>query len=67
MKHDQSVSMAATLTGASPDIPRAFAHAWVTSMQRPFTKGPRSVIVTTTDFPFCLLVTFTFEPNGKVL
>jgi hypothetical protein len=35
-------------------------------MTRPRTKGPRSVIVTTTDFPLLLCVTCTLVPNGKV-
>jgi hypothetical protein len=56
-----------TLTGASPEIPRASAPAFVTSMHRPFTNGPRSVIVMTTDFPLLLLVTFTFDRNGRDL
>jgi hypothetical protein len=33
-------------------------------MTLPRTNGPRSVIVTTTDFPLC--VTRTFVPNGNV-
>lgn len=35
-------------------------------MTRPLMKGPRSVMVTTTDFPVRLLVTRTLEPNGSV-
>jgi hypothetical protein len=35
-------------------------------MIRPRTKGPRSVIVTRTDFPLLLCVTCTLVPNGKV-
>jgi hypothetical protein len=35
-------------------------------MTRPRTKGPRSVIVTTTDFPVLLCVTRTLVPNGNV-
>jgi hypothetical protein len=35
-------------------------------MIRPRTKGPRSVIVTTTDFPLVRCVTRTLVPNGRV-
>jgi hypothetical protein len=35
-------------------------------MTRPRTKGPRSVIVTATDFPVLLCVTRTLVPNGNV-
>jgi len=35
-------------------------------MTRPRTKGPRSVIVTTTDFPLLPCVTRTLVPNGRV-
>ncbi len=35
-------------------------------MIRPRTKGPRSVIVTITDFPLLLCVTRTLVPNGRV-
>src|SRR5262245_53531416 len=37
------------------------------SMQRPFTYGPRSVIVTVTARPVFLLVTLTVEPTGSDL
>jgi hypothetical protein len=40
-----------TVTGASPDMPSACAAAGVTSMMRPCTNGPRSLIVTTTERP----------------
>src|ERR1700704_606701 len=36
-------------------------------MQRPFTYGPRSVMVIVTELPFFLLVTFTLELNGSDL
>lgn len=39
------------VTGASPDMPIARAAAGVTSMIRPLTNGPRSLIVTTTERP----------------
>ena len=55
----------ATVTGASPEKPSARAPAGVRSMTRPRMNGPRSVIVTTTDFPFLRLVTCTLLPNGK--
>src|SRR5215831_12105237 len=35
-------------------------------MIRPGTTGPRSLIRTTTDFPFLRFVTFTWLPMGKV-
>ena len=35
-------------------------------MIRPRTKGPRSLIVTITDFPLLLCVTRTLVPNGRV-
>ena len=35
-------------------------------MIRPRTKGPRSVIVTLTDFPLLVWVTRTLVPNGSV-
>ena len=41
----------ATVTGARPDIPSACAAAGVTSMMRPRTNGPRSLMVTTTERP----------------
>jgi hypothetical protein len=34
-------------------------------MMRPRTNGPRSLMVTTTDLPFLLLVTRTLVPNGN--
>ena len=40
------------VTGATPDMPSCRAAAGVTSMIRPLTKGPRSLIVTTTERPF---------------
>jgi hypothetical protein len=39
------------VTGARSDIPSACAVAGVTSMIRPRTNGPRSLIVTTTERP----------------
>ena len=40
-----------TVTGASPEMPSAWAAAGVTSMMRPRTNGPRSLMVTTTERP----------------
>ena len=40
-----------TVTGATPDMPSTLAAAGVTSMIRPPTNGPRSLIVTTTERP----------------
>ena len=37
------------------------------SITRPRTKGPRSLMVTTTLFPLLVLVTFTTEPKGSFL
>ena len=37
------------------------------SRLRPGTKGPRSLIRTLTDFPFCGFVTLTTEPIGNAL
>ena len=47
-------------------MPSKRAAAGVRSMIRPRTKGPRSVIVTMTDFPLFLCVTRTLVPNGRV-
>ena len=37
------------------------------SIVLPFTNGPLSFILTTTDFPLVLFTTFTLVPNGKLL
>src|SRR6516165_7255094 len=37
-----------------------------TSITRPRTKGPRSLMVTITERPLLLFVTFTLVPNGSV-
>lgn len=42
-----------SVTGASPDIPSACAAAGVMSITRPRTKGPRSLMRTTTERPVC--------------
>ena len=55
-----------TDTAASPEKPSARAAAGVTSMTRPPTYGPRSLIVTVTLLPFFLLVTRTLVPHGSV-
>ena len=54
------------MTGASPEKPSARAAAGVTSITRPRTNGPRSLIRTTTEWPLRLLVTRTLVPNGNV-
>src|ERR1041384_2826252 len=56
----------ARLTGARPDIPIARAPAGVRSITRPRTNGPRSLIRTTTDLLFRVLVTRTMVPNGSL-
>lgn len=55
-------------TCAIPDLtmPSALAAARETSMIRPFSKGPRSLIRTSTDLPLVKLMTFTLLPQGKV-
>ena len=55
-----------TTTFVSPEKPSSRAAAGVTSIIRPRTKGPRSVIVTATERPFFLFVTSTLVPNGRV-
>src|SRR6188768_2968272 len=55
-----------TSTGARPLKPSACAAAGVSSIMRPRTNGPRSLIRTVTLRPFRLLVTLTFVPNGSV-
>lgn len=37
------------------------------SMTRPFTNGPRSLILTLTDLPLLIFMTMTSVPKGKVL
>ena len=49
----------------TPLQPIILAAALDRSKVLPFTKGPRSLITTITDFP--LYVTFTLVPNGNVL
>ena len=39
----------------------------VTSMMRPLMKGPRSLMVTTSDLLLAMLITRTFVPMGRVL
>lgn len=55
-------------TCATPDstMPRTLAAARETSMIRPFSKGPRSFIRTSTDFPLARLVSFTMLPHGRL-
>lgn len=54
-------------TSESPAMPIARADALERSMMRPRTKGPRSLILTTTVRPVARFLTFTRVPNGKVL
>src|SRR5207245_10705727 len=51
------------VTGASPEMPRTRAAAGVRSITRPRTKGPRSLMVTTTERPLLRLVTRTLVPT----
>ena len=53
------------VTWVSPEKPSARAPAGVRSIMRPRMKGPRSLIVTTTVFPFLRLVTRTLVPKGN--
>jgi hypothetical protein len=53
-----------SLTRVSPEKPSARAVAGIRSMMRPRVNGPRSLIRTTTDFPFARFVTRTLVPNG---
>ena len=55
-------------TCATPDstMPRTLAAARETSMILPFSKGPRSFIRTSTDFPLARLVSFTMLPHGRL-
>ena len=45
--------MTSIVTGARPEKPNARAAAGITSMIRPGTNGPRSLIRTTTARPLC--------------
>ena len=60
-------SMTSTVTGARPEKPNARAAAGITSMIRPGTNGPRSLIRTTTERPLSKCVMRTSVPNGRVL
>src|SRR6478752_150756 len=59
----------ARLTGATPAPFMLIAPAAADdrSITRPPTYGPRSLMVTTTDWPLRWLVTRTLVPNGSVL
>src|ERR1044072_8036036 len=48
-----------------PTIPSLRAAAFVRSITRPPTKGPRSLMRTTTDLPVFKFSTLTFVPNGN--
>jgi len=54
------------VTWVTPEKPRDRAAAGVTSITRPRTKGPRSLMVTMTDRPLRLFVIFTLLPSGSV-
>ena len=56
-----------TRTRVVPDpiMPRLEAAALETSMIRPFTKGPRSLMRTTTERPFLKFSTSTLVPKGR--
>ena len=55
-----------TFATPSFSIPIFWAAARERSIFRPFTKGPRSLIVTATDFPVSMLVTTALVPRGNV-
>src|SRR5215468_5324248 len=55
----------ASTTEVVPENLSALAAAGVTSITRPRTNGPLSLISTTTDRPFRRLVTRTLVPNGS--
>lgn len=59
-------STTSSVTGATPEKPNRRAAVGVTSMTRPRTNGPRSLIRTTTERPLRRLVTRTIVPNGSV-
>src|SRR5690606_13047381 len=46
--------------------PSFWAAAFETSITRPFTNGPRSLMRSTTAFPFFLLITRTLDPKGRL-
>lgn len=53
-------------THCVPCMPIARAAPLDRSSVIPRVNGPRSLMVTVTDAPFCGFVTVTCEPNGKV-
>ena len=61
-----SNSERALTTGARPEKPKTRAPAGVTSITRPRTNGPRSLIRTVTLRPLRRLVTRTCVPNASV-
>jgi hypothetical protein len=54
-----------TLTVPVPSMPMLWAAAFDRSMIRPPTKGPRSLMRTTTERPFDKFSTRTLVPNGS--
>lgn len=55
-----------TFSTPAESIPICIAAPIDKSISRPFTKGPRSLILTTTDFFVRRFVTLTFVPKGSV-
>ena len=62
-----AVGVTRTLPMPLPVSPICCAAPCDRSSERPRTKGPRSLIRTTTDLPVSGLVTLTCEPSGRVL
>lgn len=63
-----AIDKVVSLTGATPSrtMPILSAARRDRSRLRPTTNGPRSLIFTFTDFPFCGFVTLTTDPIGNV-
>src|SRR5262245_54766667 len=55
-----------TAAWPAPTKPSSRAAAFDTSIMRPLTNGPRSLMRTTTALPLPVLVTFTLVPNGRL-
>ena len=53
--------------GEMPAVLASGALLWIFASILPSTKGPRSLIFTTTVLPFSRFVTLTFVPKGRVL
>jgi hypothetical protein len=61
-----AVGVTSTLPTPFPVSPICLAAPCDKSSDRPLTKGPRSLIRTTTDLPVSGFVTLTCEPSGSV-